>query len=131
MVLKYTVGDTEVLFTGDLSSECEQILLNTNADVSADILKVSHHGSKYSSGQDFLAAVAAKTAVISCGEKNIYGHPHGETLERLTEAGMEIYRTDACGSVQVTLKGDGSFTIETMAEREPLYERVKKTVEKW
>lgn len=131
MVLKYTVGETEVLFTGDLSSECEQILLNKNADVSADILKVAHHGSKYSSGQDFLAAVAAKTAVISCGEKNIYGHPHGETLERLTEAGMEIYRTDACGSVQVTLKRDGSFTIETMAEREPLYERVKKTVEKW
>ena len=131
MVLKYTVGDTEVLFTGDMSSECEQLLLKKNVDISADILKVSHHGSKYSSGENFLAAVAAKAAVISCGEKNLYGHPHTETLERLTAEGTEIYRTDVSGSVQVKLKQDGTFTIETMAERKPLYERIKETVEKW
>lgn len=131
MVLKYTVGDTEVLFTGDMSFEDEQLLLKKNADVSADILKVSHHGSKYSSNNDFLRAVAAKAAVISCGEENLYGHPHTETLERLAESGTEIYRTDVSGSVQVKLKQDGAFTIETMAERNPLYERIKKTVEKW
>ena len=69
--------------------------------------------------------------MISCGEENLYGHPHTETLERLAEAGTEIYRTDVSGSVQVKLKQDGAFTIETMAERNPLYERIKKTVEKW
>ena len=131
MILKYTVGDTEVLFTGDIPYEGEQLLLEKDADVSADILKVSHHGSKYSSNENFLAAVDAKAAVISCGEKNLYGHPHIETLKRLEEAGTEIYRTDICGSVQVKLKQDGTFTIETMAERKPLYERVKETVEKW
>lgn len=130
MVLKYTVGDTEVLFTGDMPYEGEQLLLEKNVDVSADILKVSHHGSKYSSNENFLAAVDAKAAVISCGERNVYGHPHKETLERLSEAGTEIYRTDVCGSVQIKLKQDGTFTIETMAERKPLYERIKKTVEK-
>lgn len=131
VVLKYTVGETEILFTGDMTAENERLLLETDADFSADILKVSHHGSKYSSDETFLAEVAAKTAIISCGEKNIYGHPHEETLERLENVGTEIYRTDADGSILAKIKTDGTFTIETMTERNPLYERIKETMEKW
>ncbi|WP_458407088.1 DNA internalization-related competence protein ComEC/Rec2 [Anaerotignum sp.] len=131
VVLKYRVGETEILFTGDMTAENERLLLESDADVSADILKVSHHGSKYSSTQNFLAEVAAKAAVISCGENNIYGHPHEKTMERMENAGAKIYRTDVCGSVQVKMKRDGTFTIETMTERKPLYENIKKRVEKW
>ena len=131
MVLKYETGGTEVLFTGDISAWAERFLLQEGADVSADILKVSHHGSQYSSSETFLQKTAAKAAVISCGEKNIYGHPHQKTMERLQKAGMEIYRTDESGSILVKIRENGTFTIETMTERKPLYERVKEKLEEW
>ena len=131
MVLKYTYGGTKVLFTGDMTMESERLLLEQKADISADILKVSHHGSSYSSNAAFLEGVSPEAAVISCGEKNIYGHPHEETLERLQEVDIGIYRTDEMGSVLVKLLKDGRFTIETMAERKPFYENFKEKLEKW
>ena len=131
MVLKYTYGDTSVLFTGDISAIDETMMLENGVNVSADILKVSHHGSGYSSEEEFLHAVNADAAIISCGKNNIYGHPHEETLERLKSAHTEIYRTDTGGTILVTLKRDGTFEIETMAERKPLYERIKETMEEW
>ncbi|MGN0135813.1 DNA internalization-related competence protein ComEC/Rec2 [Anaerotignum sp.] len=130
MVLQYSYGGTELLFTGDISTEDERFLLEQEADVSADILKVAHHGSKYSSDADFLKAVSPQAAVISCGAGNLYGHPHEETLERLQVAKTEIYRTDTEGAILVKLKRDGTFEIETMAERKPFYENVKEKLEK-
>lgn len=130
MVLKYGCNGTEILFTGDISAADERFLLEQEADVSADILKVAHHGSKYSSDADFLETVSPKAAVISCGTDNLYGHPHGETLERLQAAEAELYRTDTEGAILVKLKRDGTFTIETMTERKPFYENVKEKLEK-
>ncbi len=129
MVLKYSCNGTDVLFTGDIAWEDEELLLKE--EISADILKVSHHGSAYSSGEAFLEAVDAEAAVISCGENNIYGHPHEKVLERLETAGTDIYRTDEDGAVLVTIMKNGSFKIETMAERNSFYERIEKTMEKW
>ena len=131
LVLKYTYGGTKVLFTGDMTMENERLLLEQGADLFADILKVSHHGSSYSSHGDFLESVSPKAAVISCGEKNIYGHPHKETLERLKDVDAEVFRTDEMGSILVKLRKNGGFTIETMAERKPLYEDIKEKLEKW
>lgn len=130
MVLKYGYNGTEILFTGDISAADERFLLEQEADVSADILKVAHHGSKYSSDADFLETVSPKAAVISCGTGNLYGHPHGETLERLQAAEAELYRTDTEGAILVKLKRDGTFAIETMTERKPFYENVKEKLEK-
>lgn len=130
MVLKYTYGDTDLLFTGDISAEEERFLLRQNADISADILKVAHHGSRYSSSADFLAAAAPKAAVISCGKENLYGHPHADTMMRLADAGAKTYRTDESGSILLKLRGNGAFTIETMTERKPLYENIKEKLEK-
>lgn len=130
MVLQYVYGGTELLFTGDISAADERFLLEQEADVSADILKVAHHGSKYSSDADFLETVSPRAAVISCGAGNLYGHPHGETLERLQIAEAEIYRTDTEGAVLVKLKQDGTFVIETTTERKPFYENVKEKLEK-
>jgi len=130
LVLRYSYEGTEVLFTGDISEEDERLLLAQGADVSADILKVAHHGSKYSSTEDFLSAVSPDAAVISCGAGNLYGHPHGETLERLQAAKADIYRTDTEGAILVKLKKDGTFAIEPITERKPFYENIKERLEK-
>ena len=128
MVLRYSYGDTKVLFTGDISAEEEQQLLKQN--ISADVLKVAHHGSKYSSDVAFLEKASPKAAVISCGVSNVYGHPHKEAMERLQKTGAEIFRTDEDGTILVTIGKDGAMNIETMTERKPLYENVKEKLEK-
>ena len=64
-----------------------------------DVLKTGHHGSRYATSESFLQYIKPQYAVISCGKKNRYGHPHKETLERLQDAGAEVYRTDSSGAV--------------------------------
>ena len=128
MVLRYSYSDTKVLFTGDITAEEEQQLLEQN--ISADVLKVAHHGSKYSSDAAFLEKVSPKAAVISCGTNNVYGHPHKEAMERLQKTGAEIFRTDEDGTILVTIGKDGAMNIETMTERKPLYENIKEKLEK-
>ena len=66
-----------------------------------DFYKVSHHGSKYSSSEEFLRILSPEISVISCSSTNSYGHPHQETLERLREAGCEIYVTMYGGQITV------------------------------
>jgi len=94
LVLKVTCGKTSFLFTGDMETAAENDLLAQKADLSADFLKVSHHGSKTSTSQKFLQAVAPRIAVISCGKDNIYRHPDESTLARLQKEGAGVYRTD-------------------------------------
>ncbi len=94
-------GDMSVMFTGDLGEDQERILLEREALSDCAVLKVAHHGSKYSSCAEFLEAVSPEYAVISCGANNIYGHPAQETLDRLADAGCEIYRTPQCGQITV------------------------------
>ena len=129
MALRYRYGGRSVLFTGDMAELDEMLLLAEETDLKADILKVAHHGSAYSSSAKFLEAVSPEAAVISCGLGNIYGHPHEQTMERLQAVSSEIYRTDQDSSIFVTLSPDGEFTIETMTERKPFYERIKETME--
>ena len=68
---------------------------------------VGHHGSRHSTSAAFLEAVSPETAIISCGY-NTYGHPADETLQRLAQAGVEVYRTDQQGTVTVTVSGEGT-----------------------
>ncbi len=124
MLLRYTYGGTKVLFTGDLGSLDERLLVERETELSADILKVPHHGSKNASELEFLESAAPQTAVISCGRGNIYGHPSPETLERLGTVAENIYRTDLDGSIIVTLSHDGDWKMETMAGQKPFYERM-------
>jgi competence protein ComEC len=74
--------------------------------VHADVLKVGHHGSAYSSTPQFIRAVAPEAAVISVGRNNLFGHPAPETLKTLGSLGIRIYRTDLDGAV--TIDSDGS-----------------------
>ena len=97
MVLEISYHDKTFLFTGDISQETEETLLGKMSK-EIDLLKVSHHGSKYSTSDRFLEGINAKNAVISCG-KNTYGHPSEEVLERLTKRGVRIHNTMQDGAM--------------------------------
>ncbi len=99
-VLKVSYGEFDMLLTGDISSK-EEALLEDLEEV--ELLKVAHHGSKYSSDESFLALTSPKIAVISCGEGNSYGHPHQETLDRLSACGSKVLVTANEGAVLVSV----------------------------
>jgi len=105
VVIKLQYGATSFLFAGDAGFESEDEMLEKGYDLRADLLKVAHHGSRYSTSMEFLEAVQPKIAVISVGEDNDYGHPAPETLQRLRQAGAEIYRTDESGTIIATSDG--------------------------
>ena len=106
VVLRVEFGRTAMLFTGDAQSEAEaRLLTHGGEDLRADILKVGHHGSAYSSTPEFLAAVRPKIAIISCGLHNVFGHPSPRTLAALRAAGAQVYRTDLDGGITVDSNG--------------------------
>ena len=108
MVLRVNASGTTFLFTGDISSEVENVL-NKDGISDVDVLKTAHHGSGYSSSEEFLKASKAKMAVISCGRKNRYGHPAPETLERMQKADMQVYITMKTGAVIMPAKKESFF----------------------
>lgn len=83
-----------VLFTGDAGAQSEARMLGRGVDLTADVLKVGHHGSAYSSTPAFLAAVHPHDALISVGRHNLFGHPAPAALRDLHDAGARVYRTD-------------------------------------
>ncbi|MGC9610806.1 MAG: MBL fold metallo-hydrolase [Minisyncoccia bacterium] len=92
-------GGMKALFTGDAGEETESEILKVFPE-SVDVLKVGHHGSKFSSSEDFLSVIRPKVAVIEVG-KNTYGHPTAEALNRLADAGAKIFRTDKDGLIKL------------------------------
>lgn len=105
IVMKITYGSTSFLFTGDAERDEEAEILETGANLKSTVLKVGHHGSDTSTSYPFLREVMPQYAVISCERGNSYGHPHEETLSRLNDAGVEIYRTDLNGNIVMTSDG--------------------------
>jgi competence protein ComEC len=105
IVTRLTYGRTAFFFTGDSEPDTEEALLRHRTDFTSTVLKVAHHGGKYSSTQAFLAAVKPKAAVISCGAGNEYGHPTPEALERLTAVGARVFRTDQRGEIKAVSDG--------------------------
>jgi competence protein ComEC len=99
IVLKMKTGTTSILLPGDIEEWAEQAILQTGRDIHADILKAPHHGSKSSSSTGFLLAVSSKTAVISAGGNNPFGHPHADVVARYSKMGMDIRRTDKEGTI--------------------------------
>ena len=97
----------------DNLNNCSVILkITVTADMSAEVLKVGHHGSRTSTTKALLEKVNPKYAVISLGKDNSYGHPHKSTLKLLDEFGVETYRTDENGTVVISTEGSG-VTIKT------------------
>lgn len=100
IVAKLETGKNSFLLTGDFPTEKDQALLSAGFDLRADVLKVSHHGSKAATSQTFLDAVKPTEAVISVGQGNCYGHPTAEVLDRLRADRIKILRTDERGDVE-------------------------------
>ena len=113
IVLMITYGSTRFLFTGDAEREAEETILNSGVDLSSTFLKVGHHGSGTSTTYPFLREVMPKYAVISVGTDNSYGHPAEETVSRLRDANVQVFRTDLQGDIYCVSDGNSlTFTVD-------------------
>lgn len=112
VVIKLVSGGTSFLFMGDAESKSEREILENGFNIEADYLKLGHHGSDTSTSDDFLNAVNPKYAIISAGEDNDYGHPADETIKKLTDSDIKIYRTDKMGTI-VAVSDGTSITFST------------------
>lgn len=115
IVFRLQHGGVSFLFSGDAEAVTEERLLREEKIRDVTVLKVAHHGGRHSSTEDFLEVVKPKYAVISSGSDNDYGHPSREALERLTEVGAKVFRTDLQGEVIATSDGR-SVTFRTSRE---------------
>lgn len=105
MVIKVIYGRNSFLFTGDIGFYTERKLIEGNYNLSADILKIPHHGSKYSSSDEFLEAVSPKAAIVSASKTNAYNHPSPEVLEKLKQYNVNLYSTSMDGAVIIKSNG--------------------------
>jgi competence protein ComEC len=106
IVLKVIYGDTSFLFAGDAEKNVEKQLMIAELDITANVLKIGHHGSNTSSSEIFLKAVAPQYAVISAGKNNRYRHPSSIVIKRLQKFGIFVYRTDLQGTIVARSKGN-------------------------
>lgn len=109
IVLKLACGGSAAMLMGDASGEIEQRILDAGIDVRSDLLKVGHHGSRFSSSVAFLEAVQPVWAVISVGVGNGYKHPHPTTLLRLQQHVPHILRTDEAGAITLVTDRRGGW----------------------
>ena len=99
LIAKLDCAELKFLFSGDSEAEIEDKLLKYTFDLSSDIFKAGHHGSKTSNTPDFLKAIGANYFVISSGKDNRFGHPAREVISRVLDMGMTIKRTDTQGDI--------------------------------
>lgn len=105
VVMRITYGNNSFLFQGDAESQIEKELLNSDYNLTADVLKLGHHGSKTASSEKYLDAVNPQIAIISCGQGNSYGHPRVTVMEYLVERNIDYYITAYNGDI--TIGSDG------------------------
>ncbi len=113
--IRLACSDGALVACGDAEAQAEEDIAASGLTLSADVLKVGHHGSCTSTSDVFLQAVSPAWAVISCGKENSYGHPHEETLKKLEDAGIAVLRTDLLGNITAQWGEDGiTWTYEKM-----------------
>lgn len=115
IVSRLVFNKNSLLFTGDIYKSGEQRIIKNGASLESlesDILKIAHHGSKTSSGEEFLKKVLPKIAIISVGKDNRYGHPNQGVLEVLDKYGIRILRTDEEGDIKVFSDGIQVFKLD-------------------
>ena len=114
LVCELNYGNFSALFTGDKEKTSDADIYDTIGPIS--LLKVSHHGSRTGTSKELLLKLNPMYAMISCGRKNLYGHPHGEVIELLEEADIKVSRTDINGTI--CYETDGDYLTETMYREE-------------
>ncbi|MCA1074035.1 MBL fold metallo-hydrolase [Clostridium bowmanii] len=105
VVVKLEFGNNSFILTGDAEDISESEILQKGFNIKADVLKVGHHGSRSSTSDEFLAKVNPKYAIISTEKGNDYGHPHKETMDKLKNKNIPVYRTDELGTIIATSNG--------------------------
>lgn len=115
LVLRLDDHGLKLLLTGDIEREAEDSLITAGVDLSADLVKVPHHGSRGSSSEPFLQQVRPRWAIIQVGGRNPFGHPHPEVLARYDALAVQLFRTDRDGAVILEVR-DGAVTITTARE---------------
>lgn len=110
IVLRLDYQQSSALLMGDLPAASEVELLKTKVKLSAQVLKVGHHGSAYSSSLDFLQAVKPDWSIVSCGRRNLFHHPAASTLARLLAVGSQVLITKDIGTIALKTSGDGRWT---------------------
>lgn len=105
----------KIIITGDIGFEQEKEIINHKLLPKCDILKVCHHGSRYSSSPEFISALSPEIAIIQCG-KNFYGHPSPDVIKRLKSSKIEVKRNDTCGAVSITDLSQTDFKFKTMID---------------
>lgn len=105
LVIKLENGSNSFIFTGDAEETSEQDMISTGMNLDCDVLSVAHHGSASSSTWDFLEATSPSYAVISCGVNNKYNHPSADTMGRLADMGIPVFRTDKQGTIVAVSDG--------------------------
>ena len=114
IVAKLKFNGFSILFTGDVEKIAEQqMVVNYENDMKADILKVAHHGSKTSTSKEWLNLVRPKIAIIGVGENNTFGHPSNIVINELAEIGSKIYRTDLNGEIIINVSNNGQMKVNT------------------
>jgi competence protein ComEC len=117
IVARLDYGSFSMLLPADAEEQTEHRLLTKEVNLQANVLKISHHGSKYASTDDFLKRVKPTIAIISCGDWNRYGHPAQPVLDRLRALNVKLYRTDLHGEVTITTRGrDNDVAVKTSKE---------------
>lgn len=111
--LRLSYGQNSFLMCGDAEDKAEADMVSSGMNLSADVLKAGHHGSRTSTSDAFLENVSPSYVVIQCGKGNSYGHPHKETLEKLEEDGIEVLRTDENGTIVAA--SDGEYITWTLS----------------
>ncbi len=127
MVYMISYKGIKIMVTGDLLEEDELKMIEYYRNKSSiqenplkcDVLKVAHHGSKSSSSEALLDAASPSIAVIQVGANNFYGHPHQQTIDRLEERGIPIYRTDLNGAVGIDILRGKIHLVDTMRITDP------------
>ncbi|MFH1990359.1 MAG: MBL fold metallo-hydrolase, partial [Patescibacteria group bacterium] len=114
IVGKLIYKDFSIMFMGDAPATIENKILAYGDGLKSDIIKVGHHGSKYSSFVNFLSAVAPKAGIIEVAEKNIYSLPSPATLSRFAFLGINVFETGKSGDIRVLSDG---FTANIFTER--------------
>lgn len=109
VALKVDYANKTILMMGDAELEEESSIIEEGYDLSCDILKAAHHGSKTSSTYRFLWEAMPEYAIISVGKSNSYGHPHDNTLSRFRDSECEVYRTDINGTITLNIEPSGEL----------------------
>lgn len=106
VVLKLGFRGSSVLLCGDIERRAEGLIVRRPISLRSDVLKVPHHGSNFSSSEEFIRHASPRIGIISCGRNNIYGHPSPKVLERYHQLGVRLFRTDRDGGIVVRVFKD-------------------------